>query len=105
MKDMRPFLIFAALVTAHVFAAEPATPQTTQAKPAAQPAGGKSDAAAKSDAADKGAAQVKANDGKSEADQAADKAGEKDAAKGSPQRFIPSEQVRADFDVSFPVDI
>ena len=24
---------------------------------------------------------------------------------GSPQRFTPSEQVRADFDVSFPVDI
>ncbi|MET0499135.1 MAG: hypothetical protein ABW106_12800 [Steroidobacteraceae bacterium] len=23
----------------------------------------------------------------------------------SPQRFIPSEQVRADFDVSFPIDI
>jgi outer membrane protein OmpA-like peptidoglycan-associated protein len=29
-----------------------------------------------------------------------------DADKGpSPQRFVPSEQVRADFDVSFPVDI
>lgn len=28
------------------------------------------------------------------------------AAKGpSPQRFVPSEQVRADFDVSFPIDI
>jgi hypothetical protein len=26
-------------------------------------------------------------------------------AKASPQRFIPSEQVRADFDVSFPIDI
>lgn len=25
--------------------------------------------------------------------------------KPSPQRFIPSEQVRADFDVSFPIDI
>lgn len=25
--------------------------------------------------------------------------------KASPQRFVPSEQVRADFDVSFPVDI
>ena len=25
--------------------------------------------------------------------------------KGSPQRFTPSEQVRADFDVSFPIDI
>ena len=29
-----------------------------------------------------------------------------DADKGpSPQRFVPSEQVRADFDVSFPIDI
>jgi hypothetical protein len=26
-------------------------------------------------------------------------------AKSSPQRFVPSEQVRADFDVSFPIDI
>jgi hypothetical protein len=43
-----------------------------------------------------------------------DKAGEKAAAeKGpataktgpTPQRFVPSEEVRADFDVSFPVDI
>jgi hypothetical protein len=25
--------------------------------------------------------------------------------KGTPQRFVPSEQVRADFDVSFPIDI
>lgn len=24
---------------------------------------------------------------------------------GSPERFVPSEQVRADFDVSFPIDI
>jgi len=27
------------------------------------------------------------------------------AGKGTPQRFTPSEQVRPDFDVSFPVDI
>jgi len=27
------------------------------------------------------------------------------ADKASPQRFVPSEQVRADFDVSFPIDI
>jgi len=27
------------------------------------------------------------------------------AAKGSPQRFEPSEKVRPDFDVAFPVDI
>jgi hypothetical protein len=39
---------------------------------------------------------------KSAADKsAADKAS---ADKASPQRFVPSEQVRADFDVSFPID-
>jgi hypothetical protein len=27
------------------------------------------------------------------------------AAKGSPQRFEPTEKVRPDFDVAFPVDI
>ena len=27
------------------------------------------------------------------------------AARGSPQRFEPSEKVRADFDVAFPIDI
>lgn len=41
---------------------------------------------------------------KPEPKSAADKASAADTA-ASPQRFIPSEQVRADFDVSFPVDI
>jgi hypothetical protein len=44
------------------------------------------------------------------ADEDADPAPKKGAATaadkaGSPQRFVPSEQVRADFDVSFPIDI
>jgi hypothetical protein len=43
-------------------------------------------------------------------DKTGDKPGDKPADKSpadksSPQRFVPSEQVRADFDVSFPVDI
>jgi len=29
----------------------------------------------------------------------------KSSGKASPERFVPSEQVRADFDVSFPIDI
>ena len=80
-----------------LFAAEPQP--TPQEKPAAtapaekdkQPAAEQSreEAAAESDSAESK---------KSSADKAS-------AAKGSPQRFIPSEQVRADFDVSFPVDI
>jgi hypothetical protein len=39
-------------------------------------------------------------------EQAAKESAEGDPDKGpSPQRFVPSEQVRADFDVSFPIDI
>lgn len=47
---------------------------------------------------DKAAADKPAAGKPEPAKSAADKA-------ASPQRFIPSEQVRADFDVSFPVDI
>jgi|HigsolmetaAR202D_1030399.scaffolds.fasta_scaffold01431_13 hypothetical protein len=58
------------------------------------------------------AQDTKANE-QTEADSKADeqaaeaKQQEKSSAdeKSSPQRFIPSEQVRADFDVSFPIDI
>lgn len=70
---------------------------------------GKTDAAkadAKADA-EKGDA-VKAEAAKNSAT-APDKVGEKPAATAksgaTPQRFVPSEEVRADFDVSFPVDI
>lgn len=31
--------------------------------------------------------------------------GKSAADKSTPQRFVPSEQVRADFDVSFPIDM
>ncbi|WP_218042632.1 hypothetical protein [Steroidobacter gossypii] len=43
------------------------------------------------------------DDGDAEEQQAAAKP--KAPGKGSPERFVPSEQVRADFDVSFPIDI
>lgn len=86
---------------------------------------GKSGDAAKSDASKPGAAQAEptAEPAKSDAAKAegakdsqasSEKGGEKSAAdKGAataksgptPQRFVPSEEVRADFDVSFPVDI
>lgn len=74
----------------------------------------KSDAS-KTDAAkaDAKADAVKSDAAKAEAAKnsatAPDKAGEKPAATAksgaTPQRFVPSEEVRADFDVSFPVDI
>lgn len=49
-------------------------------------------------AAEKPAPEKPAAEKPEPAKSAADKA-------ASPQRFIPSEQVRADFDVSFPIDI
>jgi hypothetical protein len=72
-------------------AAETKTPAPT--KTPAEPKAESSEAAAKKD---EPAAETNS------ATQAAKPT--KDSA-GTPQRFIPSEQVRSDFDVSFPVDI
>lgn len=86
------------LMASWAFAAEPAQkPQSpapaAKQEPEAEAAKGEETAAADAES-------------KTAADKAGDKSGEKAAAgKGSPQRFIPSEQVRADFDVSFPIDI
>jgi hypothetical protein len=78
-------------------AATPATPAPTAAKPATtESATPKSDEDAKVKEGDKAADKTAAGKPKPAAS-AADKS--------SPQRFVPSEQVRADFDVSFPIDI
>ena len=67
----------------------------TKAEPAKDAATAKADAPADADkAGDKPAAEKGAATAKSAADRGP-----------SPQRFVPSEEVRADFDVSFPVDI
>ncbi len=107
-------LIVAGVSGSWLFAAEtPPAPTPAPAQTAEQPA---SDEIAKSDAeADAGDAKAdeENNDPTAATDEdptqksAADKAGAgKDSTtKASPQRFIPSEQVRPDFDVSFPVDI
>lgn len=101
-----------------LFAAEPTTPRGPL------PAGSESKSSPDGEQAEQ--AEEKSQD-KAQTEQAAgEKADEKDApdaiagqdkepesqrapAKadraGSPQRFTPSEQVRADFDVSFPIDI
>lgn len=84
-----------------LFAAEPEpvaptqaeTPVATATPPAAEPA----------PTDEKGSQEQEKEQAASEADKGAAEKGS--AAKGSPQRFIPSEQVRADFDVSFPIDI
>lgn len=97
----------------------PNTTDEVTGKPAdvSKPDAGKTDSAkadAKADAAKSGAAKPEAAKDSATAKAAEDKAGDKSAAdKGaataksgpSPQRFVPSEEVRADFDVSFPVDI
>jgi hypothetical protein len=82
------------------------------AKPAATPAATPAPAAAKPAATESATPKSDEDSGVKEGDKAADKAAAgkpKPAAsaadKSSPQRFVPSEQVRADFDVSFPIDI
>jgi hypothetical protein len=51
-------------------------------------------------------AEAPAPAGKDDAPAATEPAANKPAAaRGSPQRFEPSEKVRADFDVAFPIDI
>lgn len=95
-----------------LFGAEPV------AQPAAPAAADKdakasSTPATKPDATKQDAAKPAANGAApATAKAAANAAGEKapaptqaDKAAPSPQRFTPSEQVRADFDVSFPIDI
>lgn len=81
------------------------------AKPAAPPAAAPAKPAATESATPKSDEDSKAKEKVKEQDKAADDktAGKPKPAsaadKSSPQRFVPSEQVRADFDVSFPVDI
>ena len=94
---MRRMLVvmLACLGVPSLFAAEPAA---APAKTAAAPAAATTPATQPAPAAPAGATK---------ADESADAdAAKNPASKGpSPQRFTPSEQVRADFDVSFPIDI
>jgi hypothetical protein len=102
-------LLVACCATSTLWAAEPAP-----AKPAAAPAATPAPAPATPAAAESATPKSDEDSNAKEADEgeekqaagkpkatAADKAGDK----ASPQRFVPSEQVRADFDVSFPIDI
>lgn len=96
-------LLAACCVISTAWAAEPA-PDKPAAAPAAEPA---KPAAAES-ATPKSDEDPKAKEDDPAADKAAagkPKPAATAADKSSPQRFVPSEQVRADFDVSFPIDI
>ena len=112
MKSLRILILLAAcgavstpnmLWAAEPAPAKPAPPAATApatetaAKPTDESAAPKSDEDSKDEAKDPASEEV---DPKPKAAAtAADKKG------SSPQRFVPSEQVRADFDVSFPIDI
>jgi hypothetical protein len=130
MKPMRMFVLLAVFWAAGslLLAAESPSTSTPKPAPAAEktPAAGAAAEDAKADgkATGKGsiadqaeeALKVAAEGDKAAAAAAAAKGAEAQddtaappsggANKGpSPQRFVPSEQVRADFDVSFPIDI
>jgi hypothetical protein len=98
MRSAIHSILFATLglTSAWVLAAEPPAPVT-------QPPSAAADDVKKEPEAKQPAAEDAAAEGEQES--AADKKSGEKGSKASPQRFIPSEQVRADFDVSFPVDI
>ncbi len=89
------------LTTAPLFAAEPTpAPAKTEAKPAAAPA-----ATPMPTPQQAASATSKTDATESEAKESPESAKNPSSKGPSPQRFTPSEQVRADFDVSFPIDI
>ena len=102
MKSLRlMILLTACCATGTAWSAEPtpakpAAPAAAQpaAKPATESAAAKDDEDPKDKDADKDGQAATAKPKASTADKGA-----------SPQRFVPTEQVRADFDVSFPIDI
>jgi hypothetical protein len=110
MKALRLLTLLAACCATSTvtmaWAAEP--PPAKPATPAAKPADSKP---ASESAAPKGDEQTQVQQGTKteEGEGAAEQkvaAKPKSSGKGSsPERFVPSEQVRADFDVSFPIDI
>lgn len=96
-------LLAACCAMGTLWAAEPAP-----AKPATPPAATPAKPAAAESATPKGDEDPKGREDDAAADKAAagkPKPAATAADKSSPQRFVPSEQVRADFDVSFPIDI
>lgn len=88
------------MMTSAVWAAEAAKPPAKAAPPASESAAPKADE--ESSAPQSAAASQDDEDAEEQQAAAKPKASGK---KGSPERFVPSEQVRADFDVSFPIDI
>lgn len=116
MKSLRILIVLAACGAVStpnmLWAAEPAPAQP--APPATTPAATPAATAAAAKPTDESAAPKSDEDSKDEAKDPASEAADPkpkaaaataDKKGSSPQRFVPSEQVRADFDVSFPIDI
>lgn len=106
MNPMRMLILLTVVGTTGsiLFAAEPTGSRQSQPAAAPAPAAGaqaeqQSESAAATDEKVADAAAAEEDDEAPPPKTGADNKGP------SPQRFIPSEQVRADFDVSFPVDI
>jgi len=106
MKPLRLMTLLAACCVVStpvgsLWAAEPAPPKP--AAPAAAPPAAEAATESTAPKADEDS-QDQAGNKDGEAATAKPKASTADKA-ASPQRFVPTEQVRADFDVSFPIDI
>ncbi|MDY6944803.1 MAG: hypothetical protein SXG53_03715 [Pseudomonadota bacterium] len=112
MKTLRVLALMAVCcatgtVTANAWAAEPppARPapsaSTTPADESAAPQADETSATARSS----GTAPGTQSEAEAAPPQAAAPKPKGSGKGGSPERFVPSEQVRADFDVSFPIDI
>ena len=103
MKALRVSILLATCcATSTVWAAEPA-PAKPAAPAEAKPAG---ESAAPKDDEQTQVQQGTKTEEDEDAEQKAPPPKAKSSGKGSsPERFVPSEQVRADFDVSFPIDI
>lgn len=94
-------------MTSVAWAAEPPPAKAATPAPAGESAAQKVDepaSGAPSSSAAKGT-QDEENDADADEQQAAARPKAPGKGGASPERFVPSEQVRADFDVSFPIDI
>jgi hypothetical protein len=97
-------LVLAAGATATLAVAQQPTPAPAQASPASPPA---SDTAAEPGKPDVAETKPPVVDDKTKTPEASasEKPRKPVTATGSPQRFEPTEKVRPDFDVAFPIDI
>jgi len=105
MKPLRLLTLLAACCATSTVITALSTANAAEPAPArsATPAAAGESAVPKTD--EQTQVQQGTNTEEDEAAKAPPPAKAKSTGKASPERFVPSEQVRADFDVSFPIDI